>query len=243
MRIKLTVEYDGGPFCGWQSQINGTTVQGEIERAFFEQTGQKINLVGSGRTDAGVHALGQVAHFDTDCAIPPEKIAYAINTHLPESIRILKSELVGEDFHARFNAKKKTYIYKIYTGDISSPIRRNTAVFVRGTLDDEKMKEALAYIVGEHDFTCFMASGSPVKDAVRTVYSLDFEKDGNDYTFRITGNGFLYNMVRIIVGTLIYVGQGRISPNEVKNIIDSKDRTLAGITMPPQGLYLESVVY
>ncbi len=243
MRIAIVVEYDGTEYCGWQIQPNGNTVQAELERAVEKVTGKRTPVTGSGRTDAGVHALGQVAHFDTDFSIPPENFAFALNAVLPKDIKVIKSERAKDGFHARFSAKKKTYAYKFYVSDVPRPLKDRYFARVPYPLDFSAMKKAAEYFVGEHDFRCFLASNSSVKDTIRTVYSATIGKDGEDYVFTVSGNGFLYNMVRIMVGTLIKAGTGKIKAEEVGKIIESGDRSLAGATMPPQGLTLLSVEY
>ncbi|MBQ7642940.1 MAG: tRNA pseudouridine(38-40) synthase TruA [Clostridia bacterium] len=243
MRIKITVGYDGTEYCGWQIQPNGDTVQEEIEKALKKLTGEDIRVTGSGRTDSGVHATGQVAHFDTNSSVPPEKFKEALNALLPPDIKIFRSEEVGEGFHARFSAKKKTYIYKMYPSDCERPTERRYAVRIRPNPDIAAMDKAAGYLVGEHDFKCFLSSDSSVESTVRTVFSAKVYEEGDGIAFEICGNGFLYNMVRIIAGTLVAVGEGNIPPEEMKEIISSGDRKRAGKTMPPEGLTLKSVEY
>ena len=243
MRIAITVEYDGTKYCGWQIQPNGNTVQAELEKAVETVTGAKSSVTGSGRTDAGVHALGQVAHFDTDADIPPENFAPALNAVLPKDIKVRKSEEAADGFHARFSAKKKTYAYNFYVSDAQRPLKDRYAARVPYPLDLSLMEKAAGFFVGEHDFRCFFASNSSVKDTVRTIYSAKIEKDGENYVFTVCGNGFLYNMVRIMVGTLIEVGRGKKTPQSVSEMLEKGDRSLAGATMPPQGLTLLSVEY
>ena len=199
MRIKITVSYDGTAYCGWQVQPNGVTVQEEIEKAVLVATGEKVRVTGSGRTDAGVHAKAQVAHFDTNCTIPPEKIYKALNVHLPSDIRVLSSEQAEDEFHACTWAKKKTYCYSLYLGQVENPLKERYAVKIDGQLDLEKMLDGAKAFVGEHDFKAFCASGSSVKTTVRTIYDINIDQLGQDLTITIKGNGFLYNMVRIMV--------------------------------------------
>lgn len=242
--IKLTIEYDGKEFNGWQKQPNKLNIQGTIEQAIKTITGEEIELNASGRTDAGVHALGQVANFKTNSNIPIEKIAIAINSNLKKSIRILKAEEVEERFHSRLSCKKKTYRYVINNSEFSSAIYRNLETHIPQKLDVDKMKMAAKYFEGEHDFKAFKASGTSSKSSVRTIYKAEvFEMPNNRIYIELTGNGFLYNMVRIIAGTLVDVGTGKIQPEDIEKIIESKDRSLAGKTLQPNGLYLLNVKY
>ena len=242
--IKLTIEYDGKEFNGWQKQPNKLNIQGTIEQAIKTITGEEVELNASGRTDAGVHALGQVANFKTNSNIPIEKIAIAINSNLKKSIRIIKAEEVDERFHSRLSCKKKTYRYVINNSDIPSAIYRNLETHIPQKLDVEKMKQAAKYFEGEHDFKAFKASGTSSKSSVRTIYKAEvFSMPNNRIYIELTGNGFLYNMVRIIAGTLVDVGTGKILPEDIEKIIESKDRSLAGKTLQPNGLYLVEVNY
>lgn len=241
--IKLTIEYDGKDFNGWQKQPNKLNIQGNIEKVISEITKEEIELIGSGRTDAGVHAIGQVANFKTNSNIPIEKFAIAINSRLKKSIIIKKAEEVPERFHSRYNCKKKTYRYIINNSDMGSAIYRNLEYNIKMPLNLENMKKASKYFEGEHDFSAFKASGTSSKSSVRTIYSADVKKENERIIIELTGNGFLYNMVRIISGTLVEVGLGKIRPEEIKDIIDSKNRQIAGKTLPPYGLYLVEVNY
>lgn len=241
--IKLTIEYDGKDFNGWQKQPNKLNIQGEIERAIKDITGEDVDLIASGRTDAGVHALGQVANFKTNSNIPVEKIPIALNTKLKRSIRILAAEEVEERFHSRYNCKKKTYRYVINNSVNGTAIYRNLEYNFSQELNVEKMNEAVKYFIGEHDFKGFKASGTSSKSSVRIIYDAKVYRDGDRVNIELTGNGFLYNMVRIIAGTLIDVGIGKILPEQITNIINSKERTMAGKTLPPNGLYLVKVEY
>lgn len=243
--IKLIIEYDGTNYCGWQVQDNGPTIQGSLEKALLAVTGEKITVHGSGRTDAGVHARGQVANFTTSSSIPGEKFAYALNNKLPADIVIKHSCEMPPDFHARFSAKGKKYSYLVYNSKFPSALLRNYAYHVNycERLDISRIEKAAKAFVGTHDFYGFMAAGSKVKDTVRTIYEIDLEEEKGLLRFNFKGNGFLYNMVRIITGTLIYAGIGKIDPDEMEDIIASKDRVRAGITAPPNGLYLEEVYY
>lgn len=228
---------------GWQKQSSKLNIQGEIERAIKEITGEEVELNASGRTDAGVHALAQVANFKTNSNIPVEKIPIALNTKLKRSIRILKAEEMEERFHSRYNCKKKTYRYIINNSENGTAIYRNLEYNFSQKLDIEKMKEAVKYFIGEHDFKGFKASGTSSKNSVRTIYSAKVYKENEKVIIELTGNGFLYNMVRIISGTLLDVGIGKIKPDEIEEIIKSGNRERAGKTLPPQGLYLVNVEY
>ena len=241
--ILLTIEYDGKDFNGWQKQPNKLNIQGEIERAIEEITGEKVDLIASGRTDAGVHALAQMANFKTNSKLPVEKYPIALNTKLKKSIRIQKAEDVEENFHSRYHCKQKTYRYIINNSGQGSSIYRNLEYFIPNKLDVEKMQEAVKYFEGEHDFKAFKASGTSSKSSVRTIYKAKVEKQGERIIIELTGNGFLYNMVRIIAGTLVEVGLGKIKPEEISEIIEKKERANAGKTLPPQGLYLVKVEY
>lgn len=242
MRILLTISYDGTNFNGYQVQPEKRTVESELNDAIFKITGEKVKSIASGRTDSGVHALGQVVHFDTSSTIPPKNFKNALNTVLPSDIRVVKSKSVDGDFNARYSAKEKTYVYSVYYGD-ESPIKNRYKTYLKTTPNIQKMKEACKVLEGTHDFKCFLASGSSVKDTVRTIYSIKIIKRGRDIDFKVSGNGFLYNMVRIIVGTLIGVSDGRISLDDIKTALENGDRKKVGKTMPPQGLCLYSVSY
>ena len=218
---------------GWQKQPNKLNIQGEIERAIEEITGEKIELVASGRTDAGVHSLGQIANFKTNSNIPIEKIPIAINTKLKRSVRILEAEDVDEKFHSRYNCKRKTYRYIINNSKNGTAIYRNLQYNFAEKLDEKKMNNAIKYFLGEHDFKGFKASGTSSKSSVRIIYSGKVERKEDLVIIELTGNGFLYNMVRIIAGTLLEVGLGK----------SREKRENAGKTLPPQGLYLVNVEY
>ena len=229
---------------GWQKQPNKLNIQGNIEQAIKNVTGEEVELFASGRTDAGVHSFGQVANFKTESLIPIEKIPIALNTNLKKSIRIIKAEEVDERFHSRLSCKKKTYRYVINNSSCESAIYRNLETYLPMKLDISKMKEAAKYFEGEHDFKAFRASGTSSKSSVRTIYKLEIlEKENNRIYIEVTGNGFLYNMVRIISGTLVEVGLGKIKQEEIREIIDSKDRSRAGKTLPAHGLFLLNVEY
>ena len=242
-RIKLTVAYDGTNYCGWQIQPNGITIEEVLNKALKKLTGEDILVIGASRTDSGVHAIGNVAVFDTETTIPPEKISVALNQRLPEDIVITNSEEVAADFHPRYCDCSKTYEYHIINTRIPIPTKRLTNYFVSYPLDIEKMKMAAAYLVGEHDFVSFCNVRTDVENTVRTITALDIVTKENEITIRITGNGFLYNMVRIIVGTLIRVGRGFYEPEKVKEILEAKDRKAAGVTAPAHGLMLMEIQY
>ena len=241
--IKLIIEYDGKSFNGWQKQPTKLNIQGEIEKAIGEITGEEIDLIASGRTDAGVHSLGQTANFKTNTNIAAEKLAYAINSKLKKSIRIKCAEDVDERFHSRYSVKSKTYRYTINTSTHGSAIFRDMEYHFPIKLDVEKMRIAAKYFEGEHDFKAFKASGTSSKSSVRKIFNADVLQNGERIYIELTGNGFLYNMVRIISGTLVDVGIGKIKPEEIENIINSQDRTKAGKTLPANGLCLVQVNY
>lgn len=241
--IRLTIEYDGKEFNGWQKQPNKLNIQGNLEKVISDLTKEEIEIIGSGRTDAGVHALGQVANFKTNSNIPIEKFAIAINSRIKQSIRIKKAEEVDGRFHSRYNCKRKTYRYIINTSETGSAIYRNLEYNIKMQLDVKKMQEAVKFFVGEHDFSAFKSSGTSSKSSVRTIYNAKVEQDGERIIIELTGNGFLYNMVRIISGTLVEVGLNKIKPEDITKIIESKNRQNAGKTLPPCGLYLVSVEY
>jgi len=243
--IKLIIEYDGTNYCGWQVQENGPSIQGSVEKALNAITGEKIKINGSGRTDAGVHARGQAASFMTDSRIPGDKFAYALNNMLPRDIVIKDSRDVPLDFHARFSAVGKKYSYFINNSRFPSALLRNYAYHINycESLDISRIEKAAEAFIGTYDFSGFMSAGSKVSDTVRTIYDLSVLKEKELLCFNYKGSGFLYNMVRIITGTLLYAGIGKINPEDIKEIILSKDRSRAGITAPACGLYLEEVYY
>ncbi|NYB74200.1 tRNA pseudouridine(38-40) synthase TruA [Sedimentibacter hydroxybenzoicus DSM 7310] len=241
--IKLKISYDGTQYHGWQTQLNRATVQETIEQAICVVMKQKVNLTGSGRTDSGVHALGQVANFTADTNIPEEKIKIALNSILPNDIRVIDSVDIPIEFNSRFDAHDKTYMYQIYNDNVWSPFYSRYSYFVPVGLEIDKMVEAAKHLVGTHDFKGFMAAGSDVKTSIRTVYETKLIKENQLIKFYINGNGFLYNMVRIIAGTLIDIGKGTKSINCIEEAIINKDRTLLGQTAPAQGLFLMNVNY
>ncbi len=244
MRVKLIVAYDGTNYCGWQVQPNGITIQEVINKTLSELLGEDIETIGASRTDSGVHSLGNVCVFDTNTRMPAEKISYALNQRLPEDIVVLDSCEVDAEFHPRFSKSRKTYEYRILNRRFRNPTRRLDTHFFHYPLDVDKMAEAASYFVGEHDFASFCASGSQSETTVRTIYSCTVEKDEEDIIhIRVCGNGFLYNMVRIIAGTLIKVGDGEIAPEEIKDIILAANRSKAGPTAPANGLTMIGLEY
>ncbi|MDR7871579.1 MAG: tRNA pseudouridine(38-40) synthase TruA [Tissierellaceae bacterium] len=241
--IKLLIEYDGTSYSGWQSQDNAFGIQEVIENAIEKTTGERVKLVASGRTDAKVHAKGQVANFYTNCTIPGKRFKLALNMNLPDDIIIIDSEEVDIDFHSRFSSTKKRYRYIIYNGRMPSPLYRNLSYHVGRTLNIEEMRNAIEYFIGEKDFKSFMGRKAVVHTTVRELYSMEIIENGEFIEIVVVGKSFLKNMIRIIVGTLVFVGIGRIKSKDVEKIIEGKDRRLAGPTAPPQGLYLEKVYY
>ncbi len=237
-RIRLTVAYDGTNYHGWQIQDNGVTVESELNRALGELLGVPVKVEGASRTDAGVHAMGNVAVFDTASRMAAEKFAYALNHRLPEDIRILRSEEVPSDWHPRRVNSRKTYEYRIYRGEFPMPLKRLYTHFTYRPLDVERMRRAAQYLVGEHDFRSFCQTGAQVQSTVRTVYSLELEEQGPELVIRVCGNGFLYNMVRILAGTLMEVGQGKREPESMPDVLEARQRGAAGPTAPACGLTL-----
>jgi len=244
-RIALRIAYDGTNYAGWQTQSNATAVQEVVEKALqkLEKAEGKVNLTGASRTDAGVHALGQTAHFDTDSRIPAEKYSYALNTLLPPDIRIQQSMEVAPDFHARFSTAGKVYAYTIRNAPHASPLMSRYAMHVPVPLDAEKMHRAVQDVVGKHDFSAFMASGGTSKDFVREMKAAQVNVSGSQICFMIWGTGFLYNMVRIMAGTLILIGQDKLPEDAFSRAIASGNRLDLGVTAEPQGLTLMRVLY
>ncbi|MFW6107926.1 MAG: tRNA pseudouridine(38-40) synthase TruA [bacterium] len=241
--IKLTIEYEGADFAGWQVQPNARTVQDVVQRAVRGITGEtELKLVGSGRTDAGVHAAGQVANVHTETAIPAANLIHAINTRLPEDVAIVGAEDVPPDFHARYSAVSKTYRYTILNRPAPSPLERARVYLVRRPLDIAAMRAAAESLVGEHDFAA-LQSKPDGKPSVRTITRLELTADGAHVFITATADGFLYHMVRAIVGTLVEVGLGRRRPDSIAELVESGDRSRAGPTAPPQGLCLMEVTY
>ena len=237
-RVRLTVAYDGTNYHGWQVQNNGITIESELNKALGELLGEQVHVIGASRTDSGVHALGNIAVFDTESLIPADKISYALNQRLPEDIRIQRSEEVASHWHPRRRDSRKTYEYRIYRAEFPMPVKRLYSYFTYRPLDVDRMREAAVFLLGEHDFKSFCQSGSQAENTVRTVYSIDIEEQGAELVIRVCGNGFLYNMVRIIAGTLMEVGQGRRSPESMVALLEARDRSAAGPTAPAHGLTL-----
>lgn len=242
-RIFLEIAYDGTNYSGWQVQNNAVSVQETIDKALSEWLSEEIHTIGASRTDAGVHARGNVAVFDTNSQIPADKFAFGLNSRLPGDICIQESFEVPMEFHPRFTETVKTYEYKILNRKFPDPTRRNDSLFYYGRLDVDSMNEAASYLVGPHDFKSFCAVNHDAKTTVRTIYSAVVDKEEDMITFQITGNGFLYNMVRIIAGTLIEVGKGKIKPESIKKIMEVRDRQKAGPTAPAHGLTLVEIEY
>ena len=240
-RVKLVVAYDGTNYRGWQVQNNGETIESMLNRAISSLTGEDIHVMGSSRTDSGVHAMGNVAVFDTEARMAADKFSYALNQRLPEDIRIQNSCEVPSDFHPRYQKTVKTYEYRILNREFPLPAYRLNTHFTYRPLDIARMQEAARYLEGVHDFQSFCAAGAQVKTTVRTIYELTVEKEGDLIVIRITGNGFLYNMVRIIAGTLMKVGMGEWEPERMTEILEGRDRKLAGPTAPAKGLTLMEI--
>ncbi len=242
-RIMLIISYDGTNYCGWQTQENGITIEEVLNKCLSETLQEEICVIGASRTDSGVHAIGNVAVFDTNTKIPADKMAFVLNKRLPEDIRIQESKEVELYFHPRRCNSRKTYEYQILNRRFHLPLKRLYSQFAYVPLDVEKMKSAAKYLLGEHDFQSFCSARSQAEHTYRTIYSLDVEKEGDMITIRICGNGFLYNMVRIIVGTLTKVGMGVYSPEYVEEILEAKDRRKAGPKAPAQGLTLVGIEF
>lgn len=241
--IKLTLEYQGTRYHGWQRQKNAPSIQEHLEDAIKKVTGKKSILYGAGRTDAGVHARAQVANFKTSSRLSLEALLHAINAHLPRDIAAKKAEEAPLDFNARKSARGKVYSYHIYDGPARPALFRDFAYYSKHKLSERKMRRASRFLLGRHDFRAFRTSGSSAVTSVREIRQINIKRRGQKLSITIEGSGFLYNMVRAIVGTLMEVGRGKIEPARAKKILDSKDRSLAGPTAPPQGLFLERVLY
>ena len=237
-RVRLTVAYDGTNYHGWQVQNNGITIESELNRCLSDLFGEQIEVIGASRTDAGVHALGNIAVFDTTARMPAEKVSYALNQRLPEDIRIQRSDEVAPDWHPRHCESRKTYEYRIYRGEFPMPVRRLYSYFTYHSLNVKEMQEAAALLTGEHDFKSFCQTGAQVESTIRTIYESAVEEQGPEIVIRVCGNGFLYNMVRIIAGTLMEVGEGKRAAREISDILAKKNRSAAGPTAPAHGLTL-----
>lgn len=242
-RVKLVIAYDGTRYHGWQLQPGEPTVEGYINKALSELLGEEIAVIGASRTDSGVHARGNVAVFDTESRIPAEKLCYAINVRLPEDIRVQQSMEVEPDFHPRRVKSQKTYEYHILNRRIALPTERLYSEFIYYPLDIQAMQKATQYLVGEHDFRSFCSVKTQAESTVRRIYQLEAMQNGDNITISVTGSGFLYNMVRIIAGTLIEVGRGAYPPEQVKVILTGCNRSLAGPTAPAKGLVLVGIEY
>ncbi len=242
-RIGLIVAYDGTNYCGWQTQPNGITIQGELNRCLSELLGTEVETIGASRTDAGVHAMGNVAVFDTDSRIPGEKFSFALNQRLPEDIRIQLSEEVEPDFHPRYCDSEKTYEYRILNRTFPVPTERLYSYFYHYPLDIDKMKEATSYLIGQHDFASFCGAKAQVKSTIRIVTGIEIWRDQDMITIQVSGRGFLYNMVRIISGTLIEIGAGQYPPERMKEILEARNREAAGPTAPACGLTLMGIQF
>jgi tRNA pseudouridine38-40 synthase len=242
-RVLLTLSYDGTAYSGWQRQANAMTVQQKLEEALFALTGERITMMGASRTDAGVHALGQRAHFDTGSRIPAIRFPYALDTCLPPDIRVLAGVEVDDRFHARFDARGKQYIYRIHNARHASALRRNLTAHVPVPLNVEAMRRALPLLLGTHDFRAFEASGGTAKNTVRTIGQAELTQAGEELTLTVRGNAFLYNMVRIIAGTLIEIGKGKLAADCIRRAFLTGDRLVLGSTAPAQGLELNRVFY
>ena len=243
MRIMIRIAYDGTAYNGFQSQINGKAVQDVLGDALEDLFRKPVRTLSASRTDTGVHAEGNVAVFDTDTRIAPPKLAFALNARLPEDIRIVSSERVPDDFHPRFQRTVKTYHYRILNRAHPDPLTRNTEFHYYYPLDAERMDEAARYFIGEHDFLSFCASGYSSRTTVRRIFDSGVRREGDRITFSITGEGFLYNMVRIMAGTLIEIGAGKYLPGRIPEILEARDRSQAGPTAVAKGLVLMSIEY
>ena len=241
--IKLTLRFDGANYHGWQIQPNAVTVQGLVSQAVSKITKENIKVFGCSRTDSKVHANYYVASFKTESTVPSERLPYALNSLLPDDIVCTGAEDVAEDFHAITSVIKKTYMYKVENSKIKNPFNARHVWHYSGKLDFEKMCIAAEFFKGTHDFLGFAAAGFTAKTTVRTIFDISLTKEDDIISIAITGDGFLYNMVRIITGTLVWVGTGKINPSDIPKIIESKKRENAGITAPPDGLYLWGVEY
>lgn len=241
--IKLVLEFEGTRYAGWQKQINGISVQQKLNEAVFKLTNENCDVIGCSRTDAGVHAKRYVCNFNTECSIPPDKFKYALNNVLPLDIVVLESNEAPEDFHARFHAKGKRYVYTICNREMPVAIGRNYVCHYKNKIDIGKMNEGAAFLLGKHDFSAFKNANSSVHSNIRTISDINVCSNGDMIYISVTGDGFLYNMVRIIAGTLIEAGVYKIEPEDVLKILESRKRNYAGRTAPASGLCLDEVFY
>lgn len=242
-RIRIIVSYDGTNYVGWQVQPNGISVQALLEKSLYELTGEQIRVEGSGRTDSGVHARAQVAHFETEARMAADKFAIAMNMHLPNDIRVLYSEECDPSFHARFSAKRKEYAYTVQLGPHADVFTRTTSLHLHYMPDIKAMQEAAEAVLGTHDFNAFKCTGSSMENTVRTITKSEWSRNGQYLVYSVEGNGFLYNMVRILVGTMLEIGSGKRLASDMRKAIESGDRSAAGATAPAHGLCLMRVVY
>lgn len=240
-RLKCTIQYDGTGYAGYQVQPNGLTIQEVIETTLARMHKHPVKIIGSGRTDARVHAYGQVIHFDTKLAIPPENVVKALNTLLPADIRVRSCEEVEPTFEARYDVVGKEYRYFVRREE--NAFRRNLSVHIPYPLDLERIRQGMAHLVGTHDYSSFCVAKTETDNRVRTIYEAELMAVGDELVFRFQGSGFLYNQIRIMVGTLLDVGRGRFAPEDIKKMLLAKDRNVAGVTAPPHGLYLWEVFY
>jgi len=243
MKIALKLSYLGTAYHGWQRQNNGVTIQQRIEEAIQKTCGVKVSVSGCGRTDAGVHAEAYIASVRMDCSIPMERLPFALNARLPDDIVIHEAHIVPDDFDARFSCKCKEYTYRIHNSSTRNPFMNDRAYFYPQHLDEEKMKKAARHFVGVHDFSAVRSIGTPVRSPIREIYYLEVERKGDMIEIRACADGFLYNMVRAIAGTLVFVGNGKIDPDDIPRILESKDREEGGPTAPACGLYMTALTY
>ena len=242
-KVLLTLEYDGTAYAGWQRQINGLAVQQVLEEALASACGHPVTVTGASRTDAGVHAIGQKAHFDTDCSIPPEKYPFVLNTMLPPDIRVRAARDIPDSIHARFSCRGKIYTYRIWNNRHASAMRRHFTTHIPVPVDEYKMQQAALRMIGCHDFAAFQSAGGTAKTTVRHIFGIDIDRSGDDVTMVVRGSAFLYNMVRIMAGTLIAIGQDRLSPDCIDEALATGNRLVLGVTAPPEGLELTKIFY
>lgn len=243
MRYALLLSYDGTNYGGWQIQKNAVTVQQKLTEALEDTLGVKVSVIASGRTDSGVHAKAQVCHFDAQTSIPAEKLADALNARIPQDISVLRTVAVPDGFDAQSSAKRKTYCYRFYLSPRRQPLKERYSVQIKYKVDLRKLEHAADLFEGEHDFKAYCATGSQVKTTVRRIYGISIKVDGCNIAVYVTGNGFLYNMVRTLVGTMIYYAAGRLTEEDIVRSLEECDRNSVGKTMPAKGLTLESVEY
>lgn len=243
MRYAMIVEYDGTNYAGWQRQKNAVSIQQKIEDALEVVLGCKTIIYASGRTDSGVHAEGQVAHFESERELNTRSTIYSVNSLLPSDIKIQKMYKVAPDFHAQYSAKRKTYVYRSYVNECPSPLKERFYVRVLPPVDVEKMRQASKYLVGKHDFKAFCSTGSSISSTEREIYEFNILEKDDEIIFEITGNGFLYNMVRIIVGTLYFIGKGKLPESAIEEMLNTGNRKAGGKTYPACGLCLKQVEY